>query len=72
LILHLSGGLEGKAMALSGSRRGSGGGEVLHKIAWTPLADGRVSQEWTTSADQGKSWKRLFLGYYERLQQREK
>lgn len=39
---------------------------LLQKITWTPLADGRVSQHWQVSKDQGKTWSDSFLGFYSR------
>ncbi len=64
-ILHLQGGLEGKAMVLSGSTKTSKG-TLMNRITWTPLANGKVTQEWTTSQDEGKTWQVGFLGTYEK------
>ncbi|MCA1816689.1 MAG: hypothetical protein LC746_09835 [Acidobacteria bacterium] len=64
-ILRLAGGLEGKAMVLSGESAGASGA-LLNRITWTPLADGRVEQKWDTSADGGKTWQTSFVGYYAR------
>jgi hypothetical protein len=63
LILHLSGGLEGKVMVLTGERP-SDDGPVIDRIRWRALPDGRVRQEWTTSSDEGATWRRVFLGFY--------
>ncbi len=35
-----------------------------HRIAWTPLADGRVRQLWQTSRDGGEEWTVVFDGVY--------
>jgi hypothetical protein len=64
LILHLSGGLEGEGMLLTGERSGDDG-LVIDRIRWRELPDGRVRQEWTTSTDGGATWRRVFLGFYE-------
>jgi hypothetical protein len=64
-VLHLSGGIEGKAMVMTGEREGPRG-HVTDRISWEPLPDGRVKQEWTLSSDGGRSWKRVFLGFYTR------
>jgi hypothetical protein len=66
--LYLSGGIENGSMVLSGRRPPRADGEqnveTLHRITWTPLADGRVRQHWEASRDDGKSWETLFDGYY--------
>ncbi len=40
------------------------GGKQLHRIAWTPNADGSVRQLWETSTDGGKTWSTAFDGKY--------
>ena len=65
LVLHLAGNLDGKAMVMSGERE-TPQGRVRNRITWTPLAVGRVSQQWDTSTDGGRTWKTIFLGYYTR------
>jgi hypothetical protein len=60
--LDLIGGISGIAMILSQTH---GNGRV-DRVTWTPLADGRVKQEWESSTDDGKNWKTAFLGFYER------
>ncbi len=62
-VLHLHGGLEGSSMVLKGTRRDKRG-EVLDRIAWTPLDKHRVRQHWQVSRDGGKTWKTLFMGTY--------
>lgn len=62
-ILHLHGGLQGKAMVLSGSRTDPRGA-LIDRITWTPLSKHRVSQHWEISRDAGKTWKTVFLGLY--------
>lgn len=64
-VLHLSGGFDGKAMVLSGERDTTQG-RMTDRITWTPLPDGRVSQQWDRTGDGGKTWKTVFLGYYSR------
>jgi hypothetical protein len=63
-ILHLVGRLIGDAMVLTGVTK-SGTGTTLNRISWTPLAGGKVKQEWSTSDDQGKTWQSSFVGIYE-------
>jgi hypothetical protein len=63
LILHLQGELVGGAMVLSGQSK-SPRGIVLNRITWTPLPDGKVKQEWTSSPDNGKTWETSFVGIY--------
>lgn len=65
VLLHLSGALEDKAMVLSGTRV-TPKGQIVDRISWTLLADGRVQQEWNTSTDGGRTWKKSFDGYYSR------
>jgi hypothetical protein len=66
MILHLQGVFANNAMVLSGSSKTSKG-TAVNRITWTPLADGKVKQEWSTSADNGSSWHVLFIGIYQRL-----
>lgn len=65
LVLRLSGEFDGESMVLAGERDGPQG-RVLDRIRWTALPDGRVRQDWETSADGGDSWKKVFLGFYSR------
>lgn len=62
-LLQLDGGLEDGSMVLSGQRPGSDGGQVTHRITWTPNDDGSVRQHWETSAD-GVTWVTAFDGLY--------
>lgn len=67
--LWLEGGLEeepdGRRMVLAGTRaRSTPRGEVLDRISWTPLPDGRVRQVWEVSADEGDTWRDIFVGLY--------
>ncbi len=63
-ILHLSGGLEGKAMVMREESE-SQGGKSWNEISWTPQPDGKVRQVWKVSSD-GKTWKTIFDGIYEK------
>lgn len=70
--LWLEGGLEedprGRRMVLEGTRpRSTPRGQVLDRITWTPLPDGRVRQVWETSSDGGETWGEIFVGLYSRL-----
>lgn len=64
-LLQLDGGLEDNSMVLSGrSPASDGDGKTLHRITWTPNADGSVRQLWEASPDDGGSWNVLFDGLY--------
>lgn len=62
MLLELDGGLNEEAMEM----HGSAGDEALHRIRWTPRADGTVVQRWDQSLDGGDSWELLFEGVYTR------
>ena len=63
--LVLEGRYENGAMRLEGKRPGAAPGTTdLHRITWTPLADGKVRQLWETSSDNGKTWTEVFDGLY--------
>ena len=64
-VLHLSGALEDKAMVLSGVRV-TPKGQIIDRINWTLLPDGRVQQEWSISTDGGQTWTKSFDGFYSR------
>jgi len=64
-ILHLHGEFAGGAMVLSEQSR-TAKGTRLDRTVWTPRSDGKVKQEWTTSADDGRTWQIIFVGIYER------
>lgn len=56
-LLLLDGGLlEDGSMLMEGTRPAAGGGEVRHRITWTPMDGGQVNQVWDTSSDRGDSW----------------
>lgn len=64
-VVELSGGLDAQGnMVLAGESRGPNPG--LHRITWTPKADGTVRQLWESSTDEGKTWKVAFDGLYRR------
>jgi hypothetical protein len=65
LYLRLEGGIEDGKMVLAGPRQ-TQQGEVVDRITWTPLDDGRVRQLWDLSSDGGQSWQTLFDGTYAR------
>ncbi len=64
LVLDITGGLEGKAMVLTGEGVTTAGQKVLHRASWTPMPDGRVRQFWQQSSDAGTSWTVVFVGWY--------
>ena len=63
-LLQLDGGLVDGSMVLSGPRPAQNGSTALHRISWTPNADGSVRQLWEASQDDGGSWSVLFDGLY--------
>ena len=65
IILHLHGGLTEGAMVLSGHTK-TPKETLLNRITWTPSPDGKVKQEWATSANEGRTWKVIFVGIYEK------
>lgn len=63
--LRISGGLQDGRMVMTGEApRETPDGEVLDRITWTPLDDGRVRQQWDVSGDEGSTWRTIFLGLY--------
>lgn len=66
LILHLEGERTDDGMVLEGKRM-TDDGPVRDRVRWEALEDGRVRQVWSVSSD-GSSWERVFVGYYELIQ----
>lgn len=65
LVLYLDGSSpEAGVMRLEGTRRDQQG-ELMDRITWTRLPDGRVRQLWENSRDGGGTWTRAFDGFYE-------
>lgn len=64
--LLLEGHFDNGSMRLEGTRTNSEGTEMLDRITWTPLEDGRVRQHWQVSTDGGETWQKTFEGYYEK------
>ena len=64
--LDFSGTLVDGSLAYTGETKAPNGGRVLHKLTFTPNADGTVRQFWETSADEGATWKVSFDGRYTR------
>lgn len=65
--LWLEGSLRDGSMVLTGTApRVTPNGTVRDRITWTPLPDGRVSQVWEVSSDDGATWSIGFHGLYER------
>lgn len=66
-LLLLDGGMVEGSMVMEGRRPArDGGGEVIHRITWTPNEDGTVRQLWKASKDEGANWSVLFDGLYTR------
>ena len=65
LLLRLEGGLREGSMVLEGQTTGADGQVTLHRITWTPLADGGVRQLWQSTNKDGV-WQVVFDGRYER------
>jgi hypothetical protein len=67
LVLYLDGtSPEAGVMRLEGTRRDQRG-EVMDRITWSRLPDGRVRQLWENSRDGGRTWTQSFDGFYERV-----
>ena len=66
VVLRLEGGLQNKSMILEGFLNMPNDKIQLQRITWTPMQDGRVSQRWDISDDDGKTWAVSFIGYYKR------
>ena len=65
-ILKLEGELKNGAMILEGEQDDPRQATLIkNRITWTPLPEGKVKQEWATSAD-GKVWQTSFVGIYSR------
>lgn len=64
LLLRLNGGPVDASMVLEGELRGRDGRTRLHRITWTPGADGTVRQHWQRSEDGGETWSTVFDGMY--------
>jgi hypothetical protein len=65
--LTISGGLVDGRMVMEQRKPSTADGKVeVQRITWTPLADGRVRQQWEASTDGGTTWKTAFDGYYAR------
>jgi len=63
-LLELDGGLVAGNMILQGERPSADGSSTaIHRITWTPNADGSVRQLWEASSDQ-ETWTVLFDGLY--------
>lgn len=67
-VLKLTGGFEEGSLVLTGlprtvTREGEEV-ELLDRIRWTPLEDGRVRQAWDISRDGGETWRAGFVGIY--------
>ena len=63
--LRIRGGMREGRMVLEGESADTGG-VVRHRIAWTPLAEGRLRQHWERSDDGGRTWTTSFDGVYAR------
>jgi len=63
----IDGGLDANAMVMEGRGKARDGGDIEHKITWTPLEDGRVKQHWEMSRDGGATWTDAFVGFYSRV-----
>ncbi len=55
--LFLTGGLDGTAMVLTGTRVVHGGRAVTIRVSWVPETADRVVQRWEYSRDGGTTWK---------------
>ena len=67
-LLQLDGGIDGKAMVLSGDAfdADAPAKTARQRITWTPQGDGLVRQLWEASTDGGRTWTVVFDGRYAR------
>jgi hypothetical protein len=65
-VLSLEGERDGAAMVMTG-RDYPADGPRMHRVAWTPTADGAVEERWQTSADAGRSWQVRSYGVFHRI-----
>jgi hypothetical protein len=63
-LLQVYGEFRDGAMRLASQARDAK--DPVHRITWTPNADGTVRQLWETSTDAGKTWSVAFDGLYRR------
>ena len=61
--LTMAGSLQEGAMVFKGLNR-FGSFEGLQRMTWALLSDGRISQHWELSSDNGGTWTSVVLGYY--------
>ena len=66
-VLRLVGGLENGAMVMTGESTNPQGAKVLNRVTWTRLDGDKVTQNWDTSTDGGKTWSPAFRGIYTRV-----
>lgn len=64
--LRMDGGLVGGSMQLAGKPMSAKGENVIDRITWTPMQDGRVRQHWQASSDDGETWADVYDGYTQR------
>jgi hypothetical protein len=66
LVLELSGGFEGEALVLEGTRPSLSDPQatIHNRIRWSPNKGGGFQQLWTVSTDGGTTWKPIFNGTY--------
>ena len=64
--IDLSGTLVDGSIAYTGETKQPDGTRMLHRLTFTPNADGSVRQFWQTSVDEGATWKVSFDGHYVR------
>jgi hypothetical protein len=65
-VLSLEGERDGAAMVMTGTDYLPDGAR-MHRVAWTPAADGGVEERWLTSTDAGRSWQVRSHGVFHRI-----
>lgn len=65
-VLSLEGGRDGAAVIMTGKDYPADGRRI-HRVAWTPTADGGVEERWLTSTDAGRSWQVRSHGVLRRI-----
>jgi hypothetical protein len=66
--LDLAGAAQGPRMVMTATETSADkpGSTTMHRITWSPNADGSVRQHWESSEDGGRTWSTAFDGRYVR------
>ncbi len=65
-VLEFEGEFSDGAMRFRGETRDAKGSVILQKLTFFPMPEDKVRQLWESSADDGKTWKIVFDGLYQK------